>query len=84
MILYSDKQYEVAKDLLELTIKLGKKGIMAVFNYNTKSTSSFFIYDENLELEYSKFFYDTATDWSKKYEQLSEDIKPIVEKLEEK
>lgn len=83
MILYSDKQYEVAKELLELTIKLGKKGIMAVFSYNTKITSLFFIYDKNSECKYSKFFY-THIDWSKEYEQLSEDIKPIVEKLEEK
>ncbi|MFM2203249.1 MAG: hypothetical protein RLZZ605_213 [Bacteroidota bacterium] len=83
MILYSDKQYEVAKDLLELTIKLGKKGIMAVFNYSTKSSSSFFIYDKDFEEEYYRFLYPSM-DWSKEYGQLLEDIKPIVEKLEEK
>jgi len=80
MILYSDKQYEVAKDLLELTIKLGKNGIWAVFNYSTKSSSSFSIYDEHLEQQYYRCFF-TQADWSKEYEQLSEDIKPIVEKL---
>jgi hypothetical protein len=83
MILYTDKQYEVAKDLLELTIKLGKRGIFAVFNYSTKPTSSFFIYNESLEEQFFRFFH-TKADWSKEYEQLSEDIKPIIDKLEEK
>jgi hypothetical protein len=80
MILYSDKQYEVAKDLLELTIKLGKKGIRASFTYSSKSVSSFFIYSESWKEQYYRFLYPSM-DWSKEYEQLSEDIKPIVEKL---
>lgn len=80
MIKYTEAQHEVAKDLLNLAIKLEKKGIRATFNYSTKSTSSFFIFNESLEEEFFWFFH-TSADWNKEYAQLSEGIKPIIEKL---
>lgn len=80
MITYENKKYEVAKDFLELTIKLAKQGIDAEFQYRPNSDSFVFIWGTKEPPCVGVIKHDE--DWNKAYEGISERIKQVVKEIE--
>lgn len=84
MITYTEIPTEVAKDIFNLTVALSKRNIWASINYSPLGGIMFAIQDsKTLKRVYYKYIY-LHQDWTKEYELMSEEIKPIIEKLEEK
>ena len=80
MIAHENKKYEVAKDFLELTIKLAKQGIDAEFQYRPNYVSWFFIWNKTSAHCVGKIH--SNEDWNIAYERVSERIKQVVKEIE--